>query len=286
MNRLKISLLCFVLVFIFHHGLWADSTLRISLDALKSNLNKYLILDVRSSTAYRQGHIPGAINFPINFTYANKDVNGKIASPVQMQELLRQRGIDKDSPIVIYDNGDLVDAARLFWALEVYGITSVKVLEQGFEAWKKKQFPVSQKIPQPPRSKYIATIDHRRLASKFTTLLATKNPRQIIIDARARPAYEGKVSTAKRFGHIPTAINIPASHNIAHHHPVSALQSMSALKDLYKDIPRDSQVIIYCAIGRVSSSGYFALRELGYNVANYDASWNEWANDFSLPVEK
>jgi thiosulfate/3-mercaptopyruvate sulfurtransferase len=31
---------------------------------------------------------------------------------------------------------------------------------------------------------------------------------------------------------------------------------------------------------------YLALRLLGYNVLNYDASWQEWGNDPAVPIFK
>lgn len=91
---------------------------------------------------------------------------------------------------------------------------------------------------------------------------------------------------AKRFGHIPNAISIPVESNIIQNADQSGLKSIKELKSLYKGIPEDKKVIIYCKIGLVSSTNYFALRELGYDVANYDASWREWGNDDSLPIEK
>ena len=261
-------------------------SLRISAQELKNHLSDYIILDSRDFSNYEAGHILGALDFPVNFTYRDKKKNGQIVAPLQMQEILRQRGIDINTPLVVYDGGNLVDAARLFWALEVYGIKQVKVLEQGYDYWQQMDYPVSLKIPKVVRSHYVATINHKRLASKFSTLLATKNPNHYVIDARAHKAYIGKVSTAKRYGHIPTAVNYPFAHNLMHQHGMVALKPVDALKQVYQKVPENKRVIIYCSIGRVSASNYFALRELGYDVANYDASWKEWGNDFSLPIEK
>ena len=47
---------------------------------------------------------------------------------------------------------------------------------------------------------------------------------------------------------------------------------------------KNKKIISYCDIGKISSSNYFALRQLGYEVANYDASWKEWGNDLELPI--
>lgn len=269
-----------------------SSSLRISPEELNKSLkhnslhNSLIILDARSADDYKKNHITGALNFPVELTYENKHLNGKITSPLEMQKIFRSLGLHKNIPVIVYDDGDLADAARLFWVLEVYGMQQVRVLDHGYDHWLKNNYPVSKDIPEITPSSYIASINHKRLSSKFITLLATKNTNQLIIDARPREAYIGKISTAKRFGHIPTAINVPASHNIVQDDGFSSLKQLSDLSTLYRDIPRDKKVIIYCALGRVSATNYLALRELGYDVSNYDASWKEWGNDFKLPIEK
>ena len=259
--------------------------LRLTPEQLKQSLSDYVILDARSASDYQSGHIKGAINFPIDLSYQHKNINGKITEPVKMQAYFRERGIEQSSKIVIYDSGNLVDAARLFWSLEVYGIKDVKVLDHGFDHWLNKSYPISLEQPKRKNSHYVAAINHKRLASKFSTQLATQNPNQFIIDARAIPAYQGKTSTAKRFGHIPTSANYPASHNLNINENIASLQPLDRLKEIYSDVPKNKKIIIYCAIGRISSANYLALRELDYDVSNYDASWKEWGNDFSLPIE-
>lgn len=242
------------------------------------------VLDARSSSLYKQDHIQGARNFPVNWTYEHKSINGKIISPDRIQIILRQLGLDREMPIVIYDEGALVDAARLFWTLEVYGFTHVRVLNRGYDYWAAQNYPTSDDTPNITPSHYVPVINHKRLATKFSTQIATRNPNQIIIDARPEPAYLGKKSHAKRFGHIPKAINIPASHNIDSSNHFAKISSVIQLKHVYSEIPKNKKVVLYCAIGRISATNYLALRELGYDVANYDASWLEWGNDFSLPV--
>ncbi len=259
-------------------------SLRVELEELHDNISKYKIIDVREADLYNLAHLPNALNFPVNLTYHDKSTNGKLIQPMKMQEELRKLGLDTDDKIVVYDDGTIFDASRVFWALEVYGFKNVKLLNGGYEQWEKLNYPLNSQDPTISSSNYIATIDNQRLATKFSTQIATKNPNQIIIDARERKAYLGKVSVAKRFGHIPKAIHIPAIHNLTKKEKLSALKPTKQLQHLYKDIKKDKKIVIYCAVGRIASTNYFALRELGYNVANYDASWKEWGNDFNLPI--
>jgi thiosulfate/3-mercaptopyruvate sulfurtransferase len=201
-----------------------------------------------------------------------------------MQKIIRDLGLNINDKVVIYDDGTFFDAARLFWTLEVYSFTDLKLLNAGFNSWKPDGYEISTTSPTVNQSNYIAQIDNKRLATKFTTQLATKNPNQIIIDARNTEAYLGKESSAKRYGHIPKAVNIPATHNINYDGDVGKLKNITNLRDTYKSIKKNQKVVLYCAIGKISATNYFAMRELGYNVSNYDASWNEWGNDFNLPI--
>jgi thiosulfate/3-mercaptopyruvate sulfurtransferase len=276
--KLKLIILFFSFVF-----LNADD-LRLQMEQLSKNISNYKIIDVREVNLYQEGHINNALNLPVALSYDDKSINGKLTEPNKMQEIIRKLGIDVNDQIVIYDDGTFFDSARLFWGLEVYGFKNVKLLNGGFNEWNKLNFLVSKETPDIKESNYIASVDNKKLATKFSTQIATKSPSIIIMDARKYIAYIGEESIAKRFGHIPEAISKPATHNIATVNDFPKLKDLKELEELYKDIDKSKKIISYCDIGRVSSSNYFALRQLGYDVANYDASWKEWGNDSELPI--
>lgn len=288
MKRFRLSLarinsLAFLLLFAL--PLQADS-FHITASELQNTPQEQVMLDCRSPELYAESHLPGAINFPESWTYHHKRTDGRIVKPARIQKLLQRMGITKNTPVVIYDRGDMLSASRLFWTLEVYGLKRIKVLDKGYKNWLNLNLPTTQNTPETQSSRYVPSIDPERLATKLTTQIATQNPSQIIVDARSNKAYQGLISSAKRFGHIPGAINIPAQHNLESNQNIPGFKSLKELSMLYAQIPKQKKVILYCAIGRASTTNYLALRELGYNVANYDASWKEWANDLTLPIEK
>lgn len=262
--------------------------LRVSPDWLKINLStqKMTLLDTRLPENYDIDHLPGALSFPDSLTYQQKSSGGKIVEPDVLQRLLRERGVSANDMIVVYDDGNLLDAARVFWALEVYGLTHVRVLERGYAGWTKLGYKVTTEVPKVAPSQFVPVVDRKKIASKFSTQLATVNTTQVIVDARPDDAFRGIVSSAKRFGHIPAAVNIPVTKNLLALNEGTELRSPAELKSVYASLPVDKKVIVYCSVGRVSATNYLVLRELGYDVANYDASWQEWGNDFNLPVEK
>jgi thiosulfate/3-mercaptopyruvate sulfurtransferase len=273
-----------VMIFVSVASLSAMS-LRIEPAELSKNLSEYKIVDAREVAVFTKGHIEGAYNFPTVLTFENVQQNGKIAQPNKMQKLIRTLGLSVNDKVVVYDEGNFFDAARLFWTLEAYGFTNVKMLNGGFGEWEAKSLGVSTKIVTPQESGYIATVNNKKLATKFTTQIAIKNPNQVIIDARNLNAYVGKESSAVRFGHIAKALHVPAVHNLSGDKNTPKLKPISELAELYRSVDKDSKVIIYCNVGKISGTNYFAMRELGFDVSNYDASWNEWGNDLVLPIE-
>lgn len=288
-NQFIIGLQMFSLCFLFNLPTLAtaDTSLRINAQELKQQLDLpgLVIIDTRSKEAYAKSHIPNAINLPEELTYHNKNRDGRIAQPAQIKSLLQKLGIERSSPVVLYDQGKMLEAARVFWALEVYGIENIKVLNQGFYAWQEAKYESTDVIPNIKPSHYIPIINHNRLATKLTTLIATKNPNNVIIDTRPEAAYKGEVSSAARYGHILTAINVPTMDHLITTETASSLKPANELKALYSDISLNQKIILYCSIGRISTTNYLTLRELGYNVSNYDASWNEWGNDYTLPIQ-
>ena len=255
---------------------------------LQSDSN-IVIIDVRSSEEYLLEHIPGAINLPDSLSYHDRTVSGLIIKPNQAQKLFRSLGLHTDQNLVIYDDGSLVKSARVLWMLEVYGFSKVKILNGGIQAWRNMNLPLTDKVGPITPSDYVVQINPNRIASKFATQLAMLNPRQTIVDARPMAAFDGKTSSAVRFGHIPGAINFPVQNNFITKQDETDMRKLlesSQLSEIYRHLPKDNKIIIYCEEGTGSSTNYLVLRELGYNVANYDASWREWGNDLSLPIEK
>ena len=259
-------------------------TLRVEVAELNNNISKYKVLDTREKEEYLNAHIKTALNFPVDLTYEHQKIDGKIRQPSKIQSIVRELGLNVDDHIVIYDEGTFFNASRLFWTLEVYGFKNVKLLNGGMKQWKQSNFKTTKALPKIVKSNYIASVNHNRLATKFSTQIATRNPNQVILDARGIKAYKGEVSSAARYGHIPKATYFPAVRNINYDDKILKLKTTKNLKNLYSKIDKKSKIIVYCAMGKIATTNYFALRELGYNVANYDASWKEWGNDFNLPV--
>jgi len=254
---------------------------------LKSHLheNGLVVVDTRLARFYHAGHINNAINIPVVSTFDDKPHDDLVAPISHIRQLFSRAGIGNDTHVIVYDDGDFINAARVFWVLEVYGHQHVTMLDGGYTLWANRGLPVSTATGKYPPATFIPTIVPEHLSTKFSTRLAIDDDSKIIIDARSKDEYKGLKSETARKGHIPRAISIPFSENIDTLPDGShRIKSIRQLTSLYKDIDRDKKVITYCNRGKQSALTYFILRQLGFNVSAYDGSWVEWSADASLPV--
>jgi thiosulfate/3-mercaptopyruvate sulfurtransferase len=246
-----------------------------------------IIIDTRPPSEYLKGHIPSAVNIPVERTFNDTGRKDFVAPLSQIQDLFQSRGINNDSRVVIYDDGPNYHAARLFWVMELYGHRDVLLLDGGIKTWLEVGLDISTSTQIPKPGNFIPAINPDRLATKYSTRLSTLNPNIVIIDTRTHELYSGdeKHPESIRSGHIPTARNKVWYSNLANNEETGRFRELDELLDLYSDVSKNEKVITYCHKGQHSSMAYFVLRGLGYDVSVYDGSWYEWGNDLNLPLE-
>jgi len=258
----------------------------VSVDWLKKNMDnpKVVIVDLQPKEKYLEGHIKGAVNMPgqppAQLLFDKKLMMPKLNT---IKDTLSNAGIDKDSLVVVYDSGVFMWAARLYWILEFLGHDNVGILQVGYGGWKQGELPVSTTAFTAERKEFIPRIDNTKIKTKLDTLMAIG--KKTIIDGRKTPHWKGNESLAKRYGHIPTALNYACTQNYEVTASGNRMRDLKELKTLYKDIPKDREIILYCDGGAEAALNYIVLQELGYKAAVYDGSWVEWGNDSEVPVD-
>lgn len=142
-------------------------------------------------------HIPGAQRFDFDGTVADtaSALPHMMPTPTDFQCHARDRGINRDSRIVIYDGAGIFAAPRAWWMFRQMGHDAVAVLNGGLPAWQaldgaRLESGPAQGRPQgdfaaAPRSDLIA--DSARVKAAIETGDAQ------IIDARAAPRFRGEV---------------------------------------------------------------------------------------------
>ncbi|HEY2460161.1 MAG TPA: sulfurtransferase [Candidatus Acidoferrum sp.] len=249
-------------------------------------------VDVDTS-AYDQGHIPGAVGWNWQ-TQLQDNIRRDLIDRPTLEKLLSNSGISNDTTIVLYGDNNNWFAAYAFWQLKYNGHKDVRLLNGGRKKWLEEKRPVStEQAKVAPASYHVTGGDNsiRAHREEIFAILEKRNRGQLV-DVRSVDEFTGKIlappglsETAQRAGHIPGAANIPWAQAS---NEDGTFKSADALKELYqsKGITGADEVITYCRIGERSSHTWFVLKYLlGYDaVRNYDGSWTEWGNLIGAPV--
>ncbi len=255
----------------------------VSLEWLKNNYENpnLVIIDLREEKDYLNGHLKNAVNIPgLKNLFDDKFFMPKLE---KLKELFSLSGIDNDSLVVSYDNGEFIWAARFYWILETLGHKNVGLLKVAYGKELEENFPIEKEKFTPIRKEFIPRVDISKVQTKLSTLMSIG--KKTIIDGRKNSHYEGNESFAKRFGHIPTAKNYACTQNFQVSSDGNKMKDFDELKEIYKDLDKDKEIILYCDGGAEAALNFIVLQELGYKASVYDGSWLEWGNDSAVPIE-
>ena len=273
----------FLLCLLFSSSIYAMPAF-VSAEWLSKNYtdSHLVIIDVRKPELYSKGHLKHAVNMPVFKDLFDTHNNYMIPKLDFLQKIFSKAGIDKDAKVVVYGGNQLIWAARFYWVSKVLGHEEVSLLKVGYGQWKKGFLPISTTRYKPKHKNFIPRINENIIETKLSTFIAIG--KEIILDGRPPEFYKGLKSHAKRFGHISTALNYPGSNN----YDVNGrgIKKLSQLKSLYKNLPKNKKIILYCEDGADAALNFLVLKELGYNASVYDGSWLEWGNDLNLPIER
>ncbi|WP_051931160.1 sulfurtransferase [Gillisia sp. Hel_I_29] len=252
------------------------------------------ILDFRKSEIYANEHIEGAMNiWRTDIEDASYSYRGMMAGKKQMETLFSSLGIDSNDILIIYDDNGLVDSTRLWWILQNYDFTNVRLLHGGITAWKAQNGNVSSEIPvvinksvfklsNTPSMKYYGSKEEMKQAVNNNTL---------IIDARTDDEYSGKRQKegAAKGGRIPNSKSIDWAKSV-NYNGDKKMKSTEDLVQIYSELGalKNDKIIAYCHSGVRSAHTIFVLTQLlGYkNVKNYDGSWTEWSQFDDLSFDQ
>jgi thiosulfate/3-mercaptopyruvate sulfurtransferase len=245
------------------------------------------------TTAYDQGHIPGAVGWNWQ-TQLQDNIRRDLIDRPALERLLSASGISNSTTILLYGDNNNWFAAYAFWQLKYYGHKDVRLINGGRKKWLEEKRPLTKDPANVTPAAYRATqVDESVRAHKeeVSAIVEGRKPGQLV-DVRSVDEFTGKIiappgmtETAQRAGHIPAAANIPWAQAS---NEDGTFKSFDDLKKLYesKGVTGKDEVIAYCRIGERSSHTWFVLKYLlGYNnVRNYDGSWTEWGNLIGAPI--
>ena len=110
------------------------------------------------------------------------------------------------------------------------------------------------------------------------------------VDVREPVLFSGmeKQEFVQKAGHIPGAVNLPASEAYTKLGTFKKKEDLERLAAAAVGRDKSREIFTYCDAGKCCPTWAFILtRVLGYkNVRLYDGSFEEWTKDSSLPVSR
>jgi thiosulfate/3-mercaptopyruvate sulfurtransferase len=243
---------------------------------------------------YETGHIPGAVKLDWH-TELNDPVTRDYVDGAGFARLMSEKGISRDTTLVLYGDRNNWWAAYALWVCSLFGHPDVRLMDGGRAKWIAEGRPLSTEIPERKSTDYpvIERDDTKIRAFRDEVLTHLGKP---LIDVRSPGEYTGELlhmpdypqEGALRGGHIPGALSKPWKQAA---NDDGSFKPADALRRIYADelgLRTDDDIVAYCRIGERSSHTWFVLTHLlGYpRVRNYDGSWTEWGNLVRAPIAK
>ena len=196
---------------------YAQPDLLVDTGWLEEHLNDpdLRIVDCDPVEAYRRAHIKGARAIPAHhyIKHAEYPSDPKkhplVAPPDTMKELMESMGIGDDNLVVAYDSNGSNWAARLWWALNYYGHTGVKVLDGGWKKWFDEGRPVTLDEPETRPARFTPRTNADLYCTLDYGVAHVGDPGTVFLDVRSDEEWNGTQSRGnRRRGRIPGAVHL------------------------------------------------------------------------------
>jgi thiosulfate/3-mercaptopyruvate sulfurtransferase len=235
---------------------------------------------------YLAGHIPGAAFVDLDADLCGAPGPGgrhPLPEPADLTRALRAAGVRDGVPVVAYDDGDGVAAARLWWTLRWAGHAKVQVLDGGYAAWRNAGRPVESGTVEPvPGNISVVPGGMPVIDADGAAALARSG---VLVDARQAFRFRGESEPVDPVaGHIPDAVNVPIGDLAG---PGGQLRPAGELRGRFAEVGIDvgTPVGAYCGSGVGAALTVLALSEAGVQApALYVGSWSNWVADPARPV--
>jgi thiosulfate/3-mercaptopyruvate sulfurtransferase len=262
-------------------------------DVLTERVGGLVLLDVRWALGdprgrerYLEGHLPGAVFVDLETELAAPPSTAEGRHPLPslqaLQSAARRWGLHQGSRVVVYDATGGLAAARAWWLLRWGGLTDVRLLDGGLQAWMRAGGPVQSGavVPEPGN----VTLTAGGMPVLSIDQAAELPSSGLLLDARAEERYSGEVEPIDpRAGHVPGAVSAPTADNLAEdgtfRPPAELCRRFSAL-----GARPGAEVGVYCGSGVTAAHEVAALAAAGIEAALWPGSWSQWSADPQRPA--
>jgi len=226
---------------------------------------------------YDERHLPGAVfvHLETDLQAPNGGTSGKRPLPDlrALQEKARAWGISADTTVVVYDRYAGTKAGRAWWVLRWAGLTDVRILDGGLDAWVRSDRSTTNAPARPLPGDVALSPDHLPRVSTREAIELASNGR--LFDARGLQQFVD--------GHIPGARVAPTRANLTDD---GLLRDAEWIRQRYSDLGVDGtqQTAFYCGGAVAAAHGVAVLASIGVLVSLYVPSFGGWSADESNEV--
>lgn len=250
------------------------------------------IIDCAVLEAYRRAHIPGAVHLPVHYYIKEAGPPGAdhgtfVMPPAEFEGLMGRLGVSNDTLVVTYDDNNALVAARLWWVLNYYGHTNVKVLNGGWHRWLTEGRPITFHATRPKPASFTARPNPDLIADAEHLKARIGDPGCQILDARTDAEWDGTNDRGnRRVGRVPGAkhlewVRFVETADTRRFLPAEAIERLLA----EAGFTRGRATITYCQGGIRAAHAAFAMTLVGYDdIRVYDGSMRDWANRDDTPL--
>jgi thiosulfate/3-mercaptopyruvate sulfurtransferase len=256
-----------------------------------------LLVPEAGRQAYLAGHIPGARYADLNQDLAApagpNTGRHPLPAPNVWAATLQTLRVGNHSQVIVYDEANGSFAARAWWMLRWLGHRSVAVLDGGLAAWTAAggALVAGEEKPAPGTSggtHYSPQVDANVVVDTAEVLRLLRDPRRLLVDARAAERYAGSVEPIDAVaGHVPGAVNHPFTSNLA---PDGRFLPADELRRRWQarlGATDPAAVVAMCGSGVTACHNLLSLEVAGLPGAKlYAGSWSEWIKDPNRPTAK
>jgi len=242
--------------------------------------------------AYAAGHIPGA-----RYAHLDRDLAGPVnpstgrhplPDPSTLASKLGEWGIDRQTRVVVYDQGNSFFAARAWWLLRWLGHEQVAMLDGGLAAWLAAGQPLETALPEVTLREYVAQANTAMAVSAADVLQSLQSDTSRLVDARGADRFAGENETIDPVGgHVPGALN---HHYARNYNADGRLKDAATLRTEWLQTLNGrppASLIAMCGSGVSACVNLLALEHAGLHGARlYPGSWSEWIRDPARPVAR
>lgn len=253
-----------------------------------------IILDVRPRPHYDAGHFKTARWLDlVGWTAAAKSPENGLDDIAYWRRQALRAGIAGNEMVHVYDGGEMTEAARVWFILQLIGVQYADVVDGGWPRLAEAAGPgqIDSAPPSPPPGDLefvgqappiVGLVERGGLQYD----LKHQQPLQLL-DVRTTPEFTG----AEPRGN-PRAGHLPGAHSLPHQQLLQKDGRLKPAAELWRiftaaGLKPGQLVVVHCQSGGRASLGALAIAGSGFApVENYYLSFGDWAKDESCPVEK